>query len=321
MSKFTLYRFYSKKVVVFVSLLFMILLVLSSHIFVANGTLVPDVVVGNEVELLNAVSAAPDKKSYIIGLSDDVVLKNSLEIPKNKIITLVLFGGASSFVCLIGSDGVDTIIVKSGGELVLLDGIVVTHVKGNNGRGVCVERKGTLILFDCEISGNTVNDVGGGVYNQGTFKMHSGKISGNTVIIDNVIYGCGGGVYNTGSFVMSNGVISNNTASIGGGVYNDVDGSFVMSGGEITYNTASIGGGVYYFSGSVKGTFTMTGGTIFSNTVTTGGDSNFSETCVDSAHFYLLYLLFIVIAVIVVMVLLVYRSKRLKQSNRPLGVI
>jgi hypothetical protein len=303
---------YSKKTF---SLLFIVALVFSSFLLVTNrASAVPDVVVGTEDELLNAISAAPNKKQYTIDISDDLVLKNSLEIPKNKRITLVVFGRDSSFA-LIGCDGVDTVIVRSGGELVLLSGVVITHAKGDSGRGVYVENKGKFILTGGEISGNTVNDaVGGGVYNQGVFKMLTGgKISGNNALN-------GGGVYNAGNFEMVDGVISDNAASSdGGGVYNSADGSFVMSGGEITCNTARYGGGVHYFSGTVKGTVTLSGGKIFNNTATGGfGYSpDLDILFVDGWYPAMLFVLLLIVSVavvVVVCVLLFYRTKRRKKA-------
>jgi hypothetical protein len=139
---------YNKKTLAFVALLLITALVCSQFVFVCSGaSVVPDVVVENEAELLNAISAAPDKKSYVIGLSEDIALKNSLEIPENKNITLIMFGSASSFVSLLGNNTVDTIIVNNGGTLVLLDGIVITHMKNDNGRGVYIRPVRKLVSF------------------------------------------------------------------------------------------------------------------------------------------------------------------------------
>lgn len=313
---------YNKKTLTFVSLLLIVTLISSPLISVGNGSpAVFDAVIKNEAELLNAISTAPNKKSHVIGLSENITLNNSLEIPKNKNITLALFGNALGFVSLIGCNGMDTIIVKSGGMLVLLDGIVITHMKDDSGRGVYIEKKGVFILAGGEISGNTINthgvgvyNHGAGVYNQGTFKLSYGRISNNTA--SGGYYGLdyGGGVYNMGSFVMSGGVIYDNTASMhGGGVYNSDAGFFVMSGGEITCNTAFRGGGVQYSSGRVRGTFTLSGGKIFNNTATNGSGyhDDLCEVSVDGVPFFIFFIWFIVIAVFVVIgVLLVYRLEK-----------
>jgi hypothetical protein len=195
----------------------------------------------------------------------------------------------------------------------LLAGVVITHAKGDSGRGVYIENKGTFILNGGEISGNRVNDFdgGGGVYNQGIFKLLSGKISDNTAFFDggNDI-SKGGGVYNTGNFAMSDGVISDNVARFGGGVYNSEGGSFVMLDGEITRNTALCGGGVQYFTGSVKGAVTLSGGKIFGNTAINGYEHDLGVLCVDDGFPYVLLciLLFLVVVVVVVGCLFFYRQ-------------
>jgi hypothetical protein len=280
----SLYRFFGKKFVVFVSLLFLLVLFFLSFISVTNGaSVVPDVVVGNETELFDAISVAPNKKSHVISLNENVTLKSPLEISKNKNITLAMFGSAYVSVCLIGSNGVDTIVVKSGGVLELLGGVIVTHAEGDIGRGVYVESKGTLILSGGEISGNTVVD-------------------------------SGGGVYNVGRFVMYDGVIVNNNASFGGGMYNSEEATFEMFGGEITRNTAFTGGGVEYSVGSVSGDFILSGGKIFDNTATEGPDPDFSVIHVDKfPYFGVLHLLFIGLVIAIIgCVLLFYRLKKRK---------
>jgi hypothetical protein len=345
--------FCNKKTVAFASFLCILALIFSPLMSVANGSsVVPDIIVGNETELLKAISSAPNKKVYVIGISEDIFLENSLEVPKNKHITLVIVSNMSSFVALIGSDGVDTIVVKSGGELVLREGIVVTHAVGNTGRGIYVERKGTFILSGGEVSGNTINtqgvdvyNYGAGVYNQGTFKMYSGKILNNTASGGDYGLDYGGGVYNSGNFIMSDGVISDNTAGLGGGVsndgtfnmvggvisgnsakngggvYNEEDGNFVMSGGEITRNTALSAGGILYFSGSVKGTVTLSGGKIFNNTAindSKGFTNDIGRGFVDKWTSFLpgFLLIFGIPAVVIVVssVLLVKHLKKRKQS-------
>ena len=104
---------------------------------------------------------------------------------------------------------------------------------------------GTLNLTDCgstgTITGGSIIGNGGGVYNQGTFAMYGGKISGNTANM-------GGGVYVLGDgFIMYGGKISNNTAKYnGGGVYN-ARLNTIIAGGSIKNNTAndSPSGGIY----------------------------------------------------------------------------
>jgi uncharacterized repeat protein (TIGR02543 family) len=103
---------------------------------------------------------------------------------------------------------------------------------------------------------------GGGVSNQGTFKMYGGVITNNTG--DRA-----GGVANGGSVNMYGGRIVNN---FGSGIYSVWPGSFGMYGGEIANNTAWAGGGVYN-SGAI---FNMFSGEIFGNRVTNEGGGVYS---------------------------------------------
>ncbi|MCL2643115.1 MAG: hypothetical protein FWD52_06360 [Candidatus Bathyarchaeota archaeon] len=110
-TKFNLERFFSKKFLTIVSLLFMVVLVCSPIISTVNGesSVVSDVVVDSEAELLKAVEAAPNNEGYAIGLSKNIVLENPLKIPNNKIITLVSVDG---FYNLTGKFPVHTIYVE-----------------------------------------------------------------------------------------------------------------------------------------------------------------------------------------------------------------
>jgi uncharacterized repeat protein (TIGR02543 family) len=114
---------------------------------------------------------------------------------------------------------------------------------------VDVNKGGTFIMLNGVISGNTVQNYGGGVWNEGTFVMSGGVIDNNTATY------YGGGVYvKTGSFNMTDGMIFGNTADYGGGVYTCSD--FTMNNGLIVNNTAMYGGGVYV---ATDGLFDLSG--------------------------------------------------------------
>jgi hypothetical protein len=219
-SEFNLRSMYGKKMLVFVSLFFMVVLVSSFFValnsggggsFFVSGVEVSDVVVGSEVELLDAIGAAPDKTFYAIGLSGDIVLASSLEIPVGKDIVLVGVGGVWR---LVGVHNQSTITVV--GSLTI-DSICVTHVAGETGRGVYVERGGVFTMLGGMISGNIVGDSGGGVYiKEGTFVMLGGEITDNTATD-------GGGVYSdNGILDKRDGAIEGNTATRASSSYNDV---------------------------------------------------------------------------------------------------
>ena len=104
---------------------------------------------------------------------------------------------------------------------------------------------------------------GGGVYLAGgTFNLNGGGISGN-----NDVYN-GAGVYVAGgTFNLNSGKINGNKAqAYGGGVY-VAGGTFNLNGGEISSNEASFAGGMNYEGGKVT---INEGSTISGNTATRG---------------------------------------------------
>ena len=105
----------------------------------------------------------------------------------------------------------------------------------------------------------------------GTFYMYGGAIKNNSVnTVTNKSYGGGVSVFNNGTFNMSGGTITGNTGYYGGGVSvglgvginhakNKTGGTFTMSGGRIYNNAATYkAGGVYVSCGS-NTIFTVSG--------------------------------------------------------------
>ncbi|MCL2642323.1 MAG: hypothetical protein FWD52_02235 [Candidatus Bathyarchaeota archaeon] len=260
------------------------------------------VTVGTGVELVEAVNAAPVNERHTIAISKDIVLEKTLEIPEGKDILMIWYGSRDFY--LIGANGMDTIIVKSGGMLTLAGTLVVTHAEGDSGRGVYVERDGEFNISGAIISGNSA-DRGGGVYNEGTFNLMGDSDRGG--LVGNNTANLGGGVYNEGTFSMSWGKVEYNNATdsetsvgMGGGVYNK--GTLISNsnsytwGDTICFNVATLGGGVYN-----TGTIEMSGGQISGNTALSGeGNNVFNEEVVSGrGQFYLLVIIGVVAVVAV----------------------
>lgn len=131
---------------------------------------------------------------------------------------------------------------------------ISSNTIGNDGNGAGVCNKNIFIMSDGLISENTAiygdnTNNGGGVYNDGTFEMTGGEISGNEAD-DN-----GGGVYNKGTFTMNNSEISGNKtyAGAGGGVYVEKSSTMTVGGTAIIYDndTDRIANNVYLATGAV----------------------------------------------------------------------
>jgi len=218
-SKFNLNGLFNKKALFFISLLFMATIVFSPHNSEVNGWLdiTKSCTVETEAELVDAISTALDNERSTIHISKDIVLTKSLEIPYGKDIFLI---GYDRDVCLIGANGADTIVVRSGGSLVLYGRITVTHAEGDTGRGMYIERGGTVYLDGVIVSGNSA-DKGGGVYNEGTLSMGGTEDIEGSYIVNNIATLSGGGVYNKGTLDYKgqywNSWIHGNTALSGEG--------------------------------------------------------------------------------------------------------
>jgi addiction module HigA family antidote len=154
--------------------------------------------------------------------------------------------------------------IGKGNQVTLEEHLTLSGGQGHSGGAVFNE--GTFIMEGGTISGNTAELGGGGVSSQsGTFTMKGGTISNNTTKGTD---GAGGVLNAYGTFIMEGGSISDNDAKRGGGGVANRDGTFTMKGGTISNNTAECGGGGGVFN---KGTFTIKGGSISDNTAVYGG--------------------------------------------------
>lgn len=226
-------------------------------------------------------------------LTDNVTLTETWKPVDGTVLCL----NGHSITCTAGTDdtAVSAISVESSVAFTLTDCSKdendsnkgeITHSAGAIGRGVYND--GTFYLYGGNITGNNSGSksfIGGGVMNDNgaTFIMYGGRITNN-------IAEHGGGVYNSPKdtypdkqtvFKMYGGKISGNQANRGGGVYNQCD--FIMEGGTIggidtaDSNTATDLGGGVYLSSSTSGKLTMKSGSIIGNTATAAGGGVFVD--------------------------------------------
>ncbi len=138
-----------------------------------------------------------------------------------------------------------------------------------NGAGVCLYNDATFNLYGGRITGNYAYRQGGGVYagNTGTFNMWGGEISDNSVMNQ----GAGVAISNGSTFNMYGGVIKNNSAGMsGGGVYCDYGAAgFNLYNGLIEGNSSEKGGGGVHLTNIAP--MNMYGGIIRNNTAGTEG--------------------------------------------------
>ena len=161
-----------------------------------------------------------------VTLTKDYSIDTTLRV--NNTVTLDLNGHV---IKIADSNSVQVIKIDSGGSLTLQDSQPsATHTDTSLPAG-------GMITGGKAKHGSISEAHGGGVYNDGSFTMNGGVITGCNAD------GNGGGVLNHGSFIMNGGAITGCSAKNGGGVYNY--GSITMNGGAITGCSATKGGGIY----------------------------------------------------------------------------
>ncbi len=155
----------------------------------------------------------------------------------------------------------------------VMNGGIIANNEAREGGGVCARFDRSSIVMNAGVIRNNRavgveawDGSGGGVYNDGSFIMNGGEITGNESIFsglfitEGVWYVGGGGLRNIGTFEFKDGIISNNKSinGHGGGINNG--GAWSCTSGLITGNEAAIGGGVYN-----TGNIDLLGGSITHN--------------------------------------------------------
>jgi hypothetical protein len=177
--------------------------------------------------LYDALSAVEAGKHYLIVLGRDYALKPQyLDQPG----ALVVLTGWETQRNIISEEANSTLIQFAEGSLVLGSNITVFNTSPTaTGRLIKISGGGSLELYAGACLGRAGQVSGGGaveVTATGTFTMHGGTIT-------NCNASLGGGVYNNGTFIMEEGSITGNTAAANGGgdLYNN--GTFTQNGGTV----------------------------------------------------------------------------------------
>jgi hypothetical protein len=146
-----------------------------------------------------------------------------------------------------------------------------------NGTVVTVRPAATVTLKGLTIRGGATPGDGGGVYNRGTLVLRDVVVRGNTAE-------SGGGIYNAGGTLTLNGSssIRGNTADWGGGIYNEGVTLTLNGSSSIRGNHAEVGGGgirnlgtlTLNGSSSIRGNTALGGGGIDNRGTLTLNDSS-----------------------------------------------
>ena len=128
----------------------------------------------------------------------------------------------------------------AGGLTVTFSGMTISNGNSpeNPGGGIATGINSTVSVINCTISGNFVQDLGGGIHARGELNVIDSTISGNGATD-------GGGIYIApgSTATITNSTISGNNSARGGGIYND--GGVSVTNSTMSGNDAFNGGAIY----------------------------------------------------------------------------
>jgi hypothetical protein len=156
-----------------------------------------------------------------------------------------------------------------GNGQVAISGLTISggNVVGGIGGGI-FNQSGTLLLNGVAISGNSSDQGGGGLANNGVVTISRSTISGNSA-------SAGGGITGLGSFTIWDSTISGNTAltgiALGGGIR--VGGFVDLINSTVAGNAAGDGGGIFN-NGFISGTVSARNTIIALNTASSSPNVN-----------------------------------------------
>jgi CSLREA domain-containing protein len=152
-------------------------------------------------------------------------------------------------------------------------------ISGNNAVrvfSVTLQSPGTVNFSGLTVTNGRIQDVGGGIYNQGSadVKVTNTRISNNAAVL-------GGGIANssTGTFTVTNSTISSNTANTAAGCYNGLGTLNIISStlnNNVAGTVAGIGNGGAINTGS--NTLNIINSTIHNNTSFGGGGGIYNNS-------------------------------------------
>ncbi|MCR4925302.1 MAG: DUF6273 domain-containing protein [Clostridiales bacterium] len=171
------------------------------------------------------------------------------------------------------------------GNVVTLKGLKITGGSAGSGEGThggaIYVRSGTLIINDCEISGNYAYTNGGAIYNLGSLTINDSAIRSNEA------GNCGGGIFLYGDSATVSSLeatrleISSNEANTrltttgngGGGIFKQTLATLKFKSGSIKGNSALAGGGIYSQGAATKELFEIGQGSAASDVEISGNSA------------------------------------------------
>ena len=172
----------------------------------------------------------------ISGIGEQAAATGDLDISED--LTIV---GAGASATIINANGIDRVFDLHSGTTVLVQ-LTVTGGTNQEGAGLFVKSGATLSMNGSTIEGNSSNQSGAGIHNDGTVSLFDVQLVNNSAPGKD-----GGAIHNDGSLTLERVTISGNTAAKGAGIFHHGGASLLsLTNTTISGNSASDeGGGIH----------------------------------------------------------------------------
>ena len=223
---------------------------------------------GTVCTLANAITAANTDTATggcaagsgadILNITNDIDLTSALP----EISTEMTFEGEGHTIQRTGGGDFRVLKVTETGNLTLNEATISGGMAAGafpSDAGGAIYNKGTVMVSNSTLSGNSAPSMGGGIRNIGMLTVHNSAISENSAYL-------GGGIFSEGMLMVQNSTISNNTGGYeSGGIFND--GTLTIQNSTISGNSGRVdSGGI-----ACRGTTMILNSTISDNSTDTYG--------------------------------------------------
>jgi len=208
--------------------------------------------------LRSALANANQDEDSVIAFTASGLIGLASRLPAISRDVQILGPGANNLT--VSGNGANGVFVVGYDVTVTIAGLTIADGFAPIGGGIYINPGSTVTVTNSTLSGNSVGEFGGGIYNAGTLTVTNSTLSGNSAPTNG-----GGGIENGGTLTVINSTLSGNSAPNGGGIFNG--GTLMVTNSTLSGNSAESGGGI-----TNAGTAIIANTIVAGNTAPTGPD-------------------------------------------------
>jgi len=216
-------------------------------------------VFGNTITVTNTSDSGPGSLRDAIANASPGDTINFAQITLPAIITLTSGELLINQDLIISGPGASTLVISGNNSSRVFEIAATVAISGltiQNGLdydGGAISNRGTLVLTNTTVSGNSAGDGGGGIFNSGTLTVTNSTLSSNSATGN-----FGGGIFNYfGTATVINSTLSGNSSIVGGGGIDNHGGTVTLTFTTLSGNSAPNGGGIFNYGGPTNGSTTV----------------------------------------------------------------